>query len=725
MPFVAVGALAVAMKVPAPHGMSDHYWLGTLGSAFDVAASCLALGALWTRPGRSRLLLSGFFIALLSADVAYWHYFYRPFLSAAPGETGIPGLEASKVTSVLYGLSFVVAAAAMLRAASVRRLSYGGPKTIALVTCAALGLAIVPAAPLRDLAKVTPEHAWWEATALVGSLIAIVASLLTIIAARTLRWSTFASGITTLVLSDWTMRAAKWEWWVCSRLPTTSRALTCGGPTSVALLEKAWLFAIVVCAVAAAERDPLADQEGDSEQSLLRSYRVLLCIVIGAPTVLCVLVDVGNGVRLSFGFGVLMHCVNVVSHWLAERIEQFATQAIAVRSAPDVGTDMIPSEFRELFAKVDATHQRLENQAREVDRVSREHQRQREQLERADEEQRRRAHELALLRQIGAELTGPVAGLVKGVSHLPNLPEDKRRVLGDSLGRLHAALTSIVDPALRAPREPEPLAPLLLSLVGQKRLEFAARPQLELDVEVDPAALGACAIVRDDDVLRAISILVDEAVRRAGPCARIRLALAVTDRRIILEVWYRRPGSSVYQLRGGRALSREFDLARQLVAGDCELIEHPERDAVSLVMDRCAPPEWLCTTVPLPGDTRTVVVLDEDATMQARWVQRIGPNLLAARGVELVVLGHASELHAWLAANPAARASTRFLVDQDPQGARDEGLRLVSSLDLVGASTLLSSRIEDRELRGRCRSLDLRMIPKSLIALLSTLDEKG
>lgn len=157
--------------------------------------------------------------------------------------------------------------------------------------------------------------------------------------------------------------------------------------------------------------------------------------------------------------------------------------------------------------------------------------------------------------QVAHDIRSPLAALeVATGDGAFQVPQDKRALIGDAVGRIRDIANSLLDKhrslaagadifrmnsasSIEMDLEPLPLSGLIESLVAEKRLEFSARPHLAIAYRPNASASGTLAKVQPVEFKRLLSNLINnsvEALGEEGGC--VDVSLSALDLRTLVSV---------------------------------------------------------------------------------------------------------------------------------------------------------------------------------------------
>lgn len=346
-------------------------------------------------------------------------------------------------------------------------------------------------------------------------------------------------------------------------------------------------------------------------------------------------------------------------------------------------------------------------------------------------------------RQVGHDIRSPLAALNMIVRLLKGIPEEQRLVVRNSAQRINDIANSLLDPSwskLRAlPQASNSsltlattgqcimMSSLIDSIVSEKRVQY--RERHEIDIEVDlSASYGLFSNIDPNNFGRSLSNLIDNSVEAFG----------TSPGRILVTIDSDDSFNRIIVADNGRGISSEFigqlglrgasfgkksgsglglyqakttvesiggSLAISSVAG--------EGTSIVLAVPKADPPSWFISHLTISSESHLISV-DDDQTVHQIWGSRL-QNISGNRPKHLAFTSIA-QFENWYRKN--STQSSRFLVDFEFLGHAENGLQVISRLNLANRAILVSSRVEDHQIQARALDLGLKLLPKALAALI-------
>ena len=149
--------------------------------------------------------------------------------------------------------------------------------------------------------------------------------------------------------------------------------------------------------------------------------------------------------------------------------------------------------------------------------------------------------------QVAHDIQAPLAALDAVLKDMPNLPEERRRIIRGAAGRIQGIADNLLEKnrrskAVASPASAEPERVVLLSslmdpLVSEKRMQFRSKSGIEIECRLDPASGRLCAKVQPVEFQRVLSNLINNAVEALGTNkGTVTVSLASVAEQVLLKV---------------------------------------------------------------------------------------------------------------------------------------------------------------------------------------------
>lgn len=347
--------------------------------------------------------------------------------------------------------------------------------------------------------------------------------------------------------------------------------------------------------------------------------------------------------------------------------------------------------------------------------------------------------------QVAHDIRSPLSALNIAITYAQDLPEDIRTMIRSAVGRIQDIAQGLLEkrrelestatqPGAQAAPEAESVqlvSGLLESLLTEKRVRYAEKGGVEIEMRLDASAYGLFAKVKPTQFKRVLSNLVDNAVEAIEAEGKVRIGMSRAGSEVVVTVTddgkgipetvlpaLGREGMS-FGKPGGSGLGLFH--ATQTVSqwnGRLDIASAPGKGTVvTLSLPRAETPSWFLTELRL-ADKMTVVILDDDPSIHGIWKERIGPL-----GNELVSFVSGSAFAEWHAASKPTGPIV-YLFDYELLGQDANGPELIERLGIAAEAVLVTSRFEEPAVLAHCRKLSIRILPKNLAGMIPCLTER-
>lgn len=336
--------------------------------------------------------------------------------------------------------------------------------------------------------------------------------------------------------------------------------------------------------------------------------------------------------------------------------------------------------------------------------------------------------------QVAHDIRSPLAALDSILSDLSQLPEEKRIITRNAIGRIRDIANNLLlqnrnEKEIPAEVRLSLLTSIIDTLVSEKRLQF--RSELNIHIEFTPTvhSYGLFASVDVTEFKRVLSNLINNAVEALHHSGEVLIELTKRDIQAIITIKDNGPGMpvSVIERLGevGNTLGKEggsgLGLAHAVQSmkawgGSMKVDAEPQQGTIiELALPLAKPAPWFLTELVIEPNSR-VLILDDDTTIHQIWDERFAQ--MKEQGIELFHFSHKTSLAEWLSNNDITDKPSKILCDYEIIGYKETGLDIIESLGLAPYSILVTSRYEQPEIQVRCEALNICLLPKSLALLV-------
>ncbi len=336
-----------------------------------------------------------------------------------------------------------------------------------------------------------------------------------------------------------------------------------------------------------------------------------------------------------------------------------------------------------------------------------------------------------LARQIAHDIRSPLAALEMASRTADGLPEDSRLMIRHASSRIK----DIANTLLRSGKEESPLttdktsvemiSSLLESILAEKRTQFRSKQGFEINSGWDESCYGIFVSVNKRELERIISNLINnsaEAILGAGvievsmrsenEC--VKITIRDNGKGIPPEILptLGKKGVSFGPKTGGSGSGLGLHHAISQIEkwkGNLKIYSELNKGTtVDIILPKTPHPNWFVPEIVITSSTQ-IVSLDDDTSIHGIWKKRF-PD-------KVITFVNGESLKEWLMVNPCSD-SFLFLVDYELIGQKQTGLDIIENLKLSPFCHLVTSRYDDLQIRNRCLTLGIGLIPKSMASFI-------
>lgn len=344
--------------------------------------------------------------------------------------------------------------------------------------------------------------------------------------------------------------------------------------------------------------------------------------------------------------------------------------------------------------------------------------------------------------RVAHDIRSPLNTLNAVLDTITDISPESKRLLTTAIQRIREISSGISDQSRLALKESrnriessEPTTPkteatllytLIESLIEEKQVQYKERAgQIRLLSPSDLSFSSFCA-VNPLELKRSLSNLVDNAVEASAPDAPIKIGIFSDGNKVVVEVSDRGCGipKDVLSKIGERGFSvgkpkgtgLGVHYAKKLIEGCGGLFSISSEmglgTSVRVTLPVVKAPTWYTDCISL-GDSKTVVVVDDDPTIHALWQERL-------KGVRPeVTIEHFFEpesVMSWIVQNRQVLDKSILLTDYNLNSRVGDG---ISVLERFGGthpfSVMVTSAFDDASLQEQCEKLNVKILPKSVM----------
>jgi signal transduction histidine kinase len=352
--------------------------------------------------------------------------------------------------------------------------------------------------------------------------------------------------------------------------------------------------------------------------------------------------------------------------------------------------------------------------------------------------------------QVAHDIRSPLAALEMVVKTLPEIPEQKRLLIRDALGRIRDIANNLLqknrdnlastqslagateakmapDVTVSETRSTELLSILIDSLVSEKRMQFRSQLGIEIDSALGPTSYGIFSTINTIEFKRMLSNLINNAVEALGDEGRVSLSLKQVEKMASIRVADNGPGIApailaklgrrgvTHGKKDGSGLGLHHARETTEAWGGTLTIESELGQGTSVILNLplANAPSWFVEKLRLSTNS-FVAVLDDDTSIHQIWDGRLQSQGAGGDEIQILHFSTPEQIRNFVKEMGSSDGNGTFLVDYELIGFTETGLDLVEELGIANQSVLVTSRYEEPHVRARCERLGIRLIPKGL-----------
>jgi len=343
--------------------------------------------------------------------------------------------------------------------------------------------------------------------------------------------------------------------------------------------------------------------------------------------------------------------------------------------------------------------------------------------------------------RVAHDIRSPLNTLNAVLETIDGLSPDSKRLLTTAIQRIREIASGIADQNRLAQKEsgtksensvsnngqtePTLLFTLIQELIEEKRTHYPNRATL-IQWKTMTESYSQFAAVNPSEFKRSLSNLIDNAVEASPIETPVVVSLGRAQEHVTVEITdcgrgipskhlsrigekgfshgkERGSGLGVYYAKKSiEAWGGKFSIQSEAGKGTTVRISIPQVTA----------PAWYTGSIPL-GDSKTVIIVDDDPTIHALWQDR-----LKQIGSEVMIehFFDPDSAISWIVQNRRTLGKYLLLTDYNLNSQAGDGITVLERFGVCHpGAVMVTSAFDDRSVRDRCGKLNVKILPKPVM----------
>ena len=353
---------------------------------------------------------------------------------------------------------------------------------------------------------------------------------------------------------------------------------------------------------------------------------------------------------------------------------------------------------------------------------------------------------IEIAKQVAHDIRSPLAALEMALPNTNGLPEDIRIIFRNSINRIRDIANSLLnhssqkkklfDESIKVNTSSEELtvtllAPILESVISEKRMEFRNNLNITIEFNQDSNTYGVFVCINISDFKRVVSNLINNSIEALNNIKNGKVLIQfslVENGNIKLVIVDNGKGipSNILSTLGQEGKSFEKSNgnglglfhAKKIVGklGGVLNVMSIEKvgTTIEIFLKSKESPSWFVSQL-LFEPNQKIILFDDDQSIHQIWLKRIRSLLnFENSNIEIFQCGSANELRRLYGQKLFDSDNLIYLMDYEILGSSETGLDLILELGIQKDSILVTSHYEEETIRFICENHKIKLIPKSM-----------
>jgi signal transduction histidine kinase len=329
-----------------------------------------------------------------------------------------------------------------------------------------------------------------------------------------------------------------------------------------------------------------------------------------------------------------------------------------------------------------------------------------------------------LARQVAHDIRSPLTALDMVMSKSQSLPEDERKIVRHAVRRIHDIANNLLIQNKKSvsPNEetikPEMLAPIIESIVSEKRTEYNSLIGVNLKASINSNNFHLFSKINPSELKRILSNLINNSIESFPKnTGDISVDFFEKDQFIHISISDNGPGIPSHVIE--KLFSQDFQSTKNKgsgiglksakeflnkIDGDLILDSSSNGTKVTIKLPVVESPSWFLNTLEIKSNSK-ITIIDDDKSIHALWEQRLKQ---VSQKSQITHLSNFEMIEA---------KQDLFLVDFEFQGESFNGLDQIIEMNLEH-TVLVTSHYDELEIQTKCLEHKIKIIPKEVAHLI-------
>jgi signal transduction histidine kinase len=335
-----------------------------------------------------------------------------------------------------------------------------------------------------------------------------------------------------------------------------------------------------------------------------------------------------------------------------------------------------------------------------------------------------------LAAQVAHDIRSPLTVLDIETVALSELPEKSRVNIRHAIQRVNDIANNLLSKykniknsnSINNPPAPELVSIMLENIVSEKRIQIFNK-DIEINLHVSTDAYDSFINVEAAAFQRVLSNLINNSIESINNSGLITIEQTATADMVLIKIsdngcgipknklhlvfqegisFGKKDGSGLGLTNAINTISSwngEYSLASEVGLGT----------SFEIIIPKSKPADWFSEEINISYNT-TIIILDDDNYIHKIWETRFSKEFNNQYNLKVHHFYQPEELIKFC--HHVDLINTRFLLDYELLGNKQNGLELAELLNIGLQSTLVTSLFEEREIRETCKTLGMKIIPK-------------